>query len=175
MKSFQPYLNFDGNTREAMEFYTKACGGELTIQTFGEAQQEMPGAEEPRHARAARQGRGGAHGVGTRCPAIPFTMGTNVQVNIDCESDDELNGIFAALSEGASVTMPPQDTFWGARFGMLIEQVRGALDVQLPALSTVTAMVNEWRVAVGDTTTSAMFEPAYARIARRLRHGAWGG
>jgi PhnB protein len=31
-----PYVNFDGNTREAMEFYRDVFGGELTINTFGE-------------------------------------------------------------------------------------------------------------------------------------------
>ena len=38
-----PYLNFPGNTREAMEFYQKVLGGKLDVQTFGEA----PGMEVP--------------------------------------------------------------------------------------------------------------------------------
>lgn len=41
-----PYLNFNGNTREAMEFYKSVLGGELTIQTFGEA---MPEGTPPEH------------------------------------------------------------------------------------------------------------------------------
>ena len=45
MKSFNPYLNFDGNAREAMTFYAKAFGEELYAQTFAEANMNPPGAE----------------------------------------------------------------------------------------------------------------------------------
>ena len=36
MAILNPYLNFDDNTREAMEFYQSVFGGELTVSTFGE-------------------------------------------------------------------------------------------------------------------------------------------
>ena len=38
-----PYLNFDGNAREAMEFYQSVLGGELLVHTFGDS---MPDAGE---------------------------------------------------------------------------------------------------------------------------------
>ena len=49
----------------------------------------------------------------------PFVQGTNVHLNIDCESVEEIDRLFGALSAGGTVTMPLQDTFWGARFGLL--------------------------------------------------------
>ena len=120
MKSFQPYLNFNGNTREAMEFYQKACGGTLDLQTFGEAS-KVPGTEH--RIMHARLSNGDAVLMASdTMPEHPFVQGTNVMVNIDCESDEELDRIFAALSEGAMITMPVQDTFWRARFGMLIDK-----------------------------------------------------
>ena len=53
MKSFIPYLNFDGNTREAMEFYKKCTGGTLDIMSFADAKIPAPPGTENRtmHAR----------------------------------------------------------------------------------------------------------------------------
>ena len=38
MALLNPYLNFEGNAREAMEFYASVFGGEATFSTFGEYQ-----------------------------------------------------------------------------------------------------------------------------------------
>ena len=44
MALLNPYLNFRGQAREAMEFYQSVLGGELTVSTFGDFQ--MPGVAE---------------------------------------------------------------------------------------------------------------------------------
>ena len=48
-----PYLNFDGTTREAMEFYQKVLGGALDVQTFGDSPMEASEEDKDRvmHAR----------------------------------------------------------------------------------------------------------------------------
>ena len=48
--------------------------------------------------------------------------GAMVQLSVNVEDGEEINRVFSALSEGAQVTMPLQDTFWGARFGMMTDQ-----------------------------------------------------
>lgn len=55
-------------------------------------------------------------------PGMPFQPGTNFSVSIHCESVQEIDQLFAALRENGKVSMPLQDTFWGARFGMLTDQ-----------------------------------------------------
>jgi uncharacterized glyoxalase superfamily protein PhnB len=40
----------------------------------------------------------------------------------DCETQPEMERLFAALSENGNVTMPLHDAFWGGRFGMLTDQ-----------------------------------------------------
>ena len=35
--TLSPYLNFNGKTAEAMRFYQSVLGGDLNIQTFGDA------------------------------------------------------------------------------------------------------------------------------------------
>ena len=118
MKALQPYLNFNGTTRDAMTFYQQCLGGQLEMQTFAEAHQG--------------NGDGIMHAKLTSGPLLimasdtmeghPFAQGTNVHLNLDCESVEEIDRLFGALGAGGKVTMPLQDTFWGARFGMLTDK-----------------------------------------------------
>ena len=122
MKAFQPYLNFDGNTRDAMTFYQTCTDGELTVQTFGDVKAPGPPGSENRvmHARLAK---GSAVLMASdTMPGMPFTPGNNIWVNIDCESVAEIEQLFAAFSAGGKVIMPLADQFWGARFGMLTDK-----------------------------------------------------
>ena len=48
--------------------------------------------------------------------------GNNISLSIDVDDISKIDGLFAKLSEGGSVVMPVQDTFWGARFGMLVDK-----------------------------------------------------
>jgi PhnB protein len=46
----------------------------------------------------------------------------NFLINLDCESVQEIDRLFAAFSDQDKVTMPLQETFWAARFGMLTDR-----------------------------------------------------
>jgi PhnB protein len=52
----------------------------------------------------------------------PVKTGTNVTLNVNFESVSDQEKIFNKLSKGGNITMPLQDTFWGARFGMLTDK-----------------------------------------------------
>ena len=46
-----PYISFNGNAREAMEFYRRVFGGTLTLNTFGEyGSPDSPEAEKIMHS-----------------------------------------------------------------------------------------------------------------------------
>lgn len=122
MKAVTTYLNFDGNCREAMTFYAKCLGGELTLTPFS----EMPGNHPPEakdrimHARVTK-------GLpvlmaSDAMPGTPFHPGAGFSISIMCESAEEIDSLFAALSEGGKVGMPLADQFWGARFGMFTDK-----------------------------------------------------
>ncbi|MFN2440385.1 MAG: VOC family protein [Chitinophagaceae bacterium] len=49
-------------------------------------------------------------------------IGGMVHLTLDVDNAEELERVFNALSEGGKVTMPLQDAFWGARFGMLTDK-----------------------------------------------------
>ena len=122
MKAIIPYLNFDGNTREAMEFYKKCTGGTLDIQTFGDAKIPGPPGSESRVMHARLAGGSAELMASDTMPGHQFTKGNNIHVSVQCDTVEEIDRMFKAFSEGATVTMPLADQFWGAKFGMLIDK-----------------------------------------------------
>jgi len=45
-----------------------------------------------------------------------------VSLSLDVENVDKMEKLFQKMSEGGTVKMPLQDTFWGAKFGMFIDK-----------------------------------------------------
>ena len=79
---------------------------------------EMPGGED--RVLHARLTKGSVVLMASDSqPGMPVTVGNNVWLSVDCESEGEQDRMFSALSEGGQVVMPLDKTFWGARFGML--------------------------------------------------------
>lgn len=113
---------FNGNCSEAMKFYQKALGGDLQMMPYAEA--PMPEFNKNKdlimHA-TLRAGNVVIMGADTT-PEKRVSNGTNVHISFDCESMDEIQKVFSALSQGGKITMPLQDTFWGAHFGMLTDK-----------------------------------------------------
>jgi PhnB protein len=54
-------------------------------------------------------------------PSMPKPAGNNVRVPINCDDVADMTKQFEALAAGGKITMPLQDTFWGAKFGMLTD------------------------------------------------------
>lgn len=122
MKEMVTYLMFDGQARKAMEFYKRSLGGELHMMTFGESgQSTSPSEDRIMHARLSGAGWK-LMASDAMMPGDPITGGNNFSIALTCESVEDQDRLFSALGEGGAVTMPLQDTFWGARFGTLKDQ-----------------------------------------------------
>jgi len=123
MKAIVTYFNFNGNCREAMKFYQRCLGGELSIMPFSEAPGDFPKEAKDRvmHARVTKDGTTLLMASDTM-PGSNFVQGTNFSISIDCQSAEETDRLFNAFSENGKITMPLQDAFWGARFGILRDQ-----------------------------------------------------
>ena len=122
MQAISPYLMFNGNCREAMEFYAEALGGKLDLIPWAEAPEPPEeGADLVMHSRLVM---GSALLLASDTPAghPPNPQGRNVRLSVECSSREEEERIFAALCEGGQVIMPLQKTFWGAYYGMLTDQ-----------------------------------------------------
>ena len=119
MKFINPYLNFDGNTREAMQFYARVLGADLQIQSFADVGMVDKPEMKDRIMHASLKKSDVVIMASDTMPGMTFVQGNNVWININCESDEEIERFFKALGEGGTVMMPLADQFWGAKFGML--------------------------------------------------------
>ncbi len=127
MSTLNTYLAFNGNCREAFEFYRSVLGGEFSvIQTFRDAPSEFAVAEEEKDGiMHVSFPIGSAVLMGSDIPsqfAPPPTVGNNFSLAVSPESREEADRIFGELSQGGSVSFPMQDMFWGAYFGSLTDK-----------------------------------------------------
>ncbi|WP_153801144.1 VOC family protein [Foetidibacter luteolus] len=118
-----PYLIFNGNAEEVLNFYKTALGGEIVmLSRYGDS--PMPTDEDYKnkimHSRLVFDGNLVMISDGMK--GQPMPIGGNVQLSVEVESIERINEVFEKMSEGGTVSMELQDTFWGARFGMLIDK-----------------------------------------------------
>jgi len=124
MASLNPYLNFDNNCREAMNFYKDCLGGELILQTVGESPQmvaKMPADMKDKILHASLTS-GGIIIMASDLNREKPLNGNTVQCCIQCETEDELNTFFSKLSVDGKITEPLADMPWGAKYGSLTDQ-----------------------------------------------------
>jgi len=118
------HLSFNGQCEEAFKFYQQCFGGNIqAMMTWGNSPMADQVSSELRdkiiHATLIVGDT--ALGGGDSPPdAYEKPGGITVAIQIDDVADAER--IFGALSESGTVTMPLQQTFWAARFGMVVDR-----------------------------------------------------
>ena len=122
MIGVQPYLNFNGNCEEAINFYKDILGGEiLFMQRYGES--PMKGMGDDNSVMHCTLKVGDTHIMGSDCPpGQPSTVGSNISLAIGSNDAAGAEAMFQKMAEGGNVTMPMQETFWAERFGMLTDK-----------------------------------------------------
>jgi PhnB protein len=124
MLSINPYLNFMGNTEEAMNFYKSAFNSEFSaFQRFKESpgHEKMPEEEWDKIMHVSLPiGKGITLMATDLLESMGQTLhaGNNLYICIQAESEEETNKLFKNLSEGGKIEMPLNRTFWGAYCGM---------------------------------------------------------
>lgn len=123
MEAIIPYLNFNGNASEALDFYTNALNGKVEMsQTFGDAQMEIPEEFKTRILHAVFSSGNLKFMVSDCPPNVSVSSGDSLSLSMNFEEVNEMTKVYNALAEGGTITMELQDTFWGARFGMLVDK-----------------------------------------------------
>jgi len=121
----QPYLYFGGDCRDAMTFYQAVLGGEIaTMMTYGEGPPGLAGTEWQDRILHATLKIGEEELQGSDAPPDRYQPPAGFDVTIALDDLDEARRIFDGLSEGGTVTMPLQETFWTRGFAMLTDQFR---------------------------------------------------
>jgi PhnB protein len=122
----QPYLFFRGNCEEALDFYKRIFGGEVTqLSRFKDAP------PDPEHPRSPADDQRIMHATFTS-PDFSF-MASDAQpgkeygegpisLSIGLSDVKVAQRLFDGLAQGGNVEMPLSDMFWGAKFGMLTDK-----------------------------------------------------
>lgn len=124
IKSLNPYLMFDGTAEKAIAFYERALGAksEGPPMRFGDIPGDNPAPEnKDRIIHATLRVGGGVVMISDTMPGTPASKTSNTEVCLHFDDVADMARAFDALAEGGKVTMPLQDTFWGARFGTLTD------------------------------------------------------
>ena len=121
--TLDPYLNFKGNAREAMEFYEGVFGGKLTISTFAEFHASTDPSEDDLVMHADLHGPEGIRFMAADTPnRMEYKPGTNFSMSLSGEDEAALRGYFDKLADGGNVTMPLERATWGDTFGMCVDR-----------------------------------------------------
>jgi PhnB protein len=118
------YLHFNGECEAAFKFYEKALAGKIeATMTFGDspmsAQVPAGWGNKIVHARMTV---GSTILMGSDAPPDRYEAPKGFSLSVGVKDPAEAERIFNALADGAKIEMPLQQTFWAAKFGMLVDR-----------------------------------------------------
>ena len=125
--SIDVYINFNGNCREAVEYYAQVFEtGKPKLMTFGEtpSHPDYPLPEEAKqlimHTRLNISGSNVM--FSDVFPGMPFVEGNNITLAFVTDNKEEIQKSFDKLKDGGKVEMELQETFWSKYYGSLIDK-----------------------------------------------------
>lgn len=118
-QQLNPYITFNGNCAEAMDFYASVLGGTPATMSFRDSGMDADGImhaslDTPAgfHLFAADHAEGMAD----------YNPGTNVQVSLSGDDVDALRGYWDGLSAGGQVVVPLEKQMWGDTYGQVVDR-----------------------------------------------------
>ena len=118
-----PYPNFRGQAREALDLYASVFGGTPVVSTFGEFGDTPPGVE----ADGVMHGQlDTPMGFTLRCSDLPssmdLTVGDNITVSLSGDDAEALRGYWERLSDGGTILFTLERQMWGDEFGQCTDR-----------------------------------------------------
>lgn len=127
MMAVNAYINFDGNCREAVDFYTQVFGTKPPkIMTFGQMQSD-PSFPVPEHMKD-RVAHTNLDICGTNVmfsdvfEGMPYTQGNHMSLAVVSDDKEKLKTFFEGLAQGGRVEMPLQETEWSGLYGSVVDK-----------------------------------------------------
>ncbi len=120
----QPYLHFNENCQEAMQFYQSLFEGNLEIMPIGDSPAKDQFPKELHHQVLHSSLKNGDFQImaSDMCGQGSFHQGNSIQLSLNCSSEDEINTLYQQLSEGGKVLQELGEQFWGSLFAMVIDR-----------------------------------------------------
>ena len=112
-----PYIAFNGNAREAMQFYQEVFGGELASNTFAEfGEQDASYADLIMHSQLDTPG-GYVLMAADTPPGMEYRPGRTVTMILHGDDEQELRGFWEGLRAGGTVITELAPQMWGDIYG----------------------------------------------------------
>jgi PhnB protein len=116
-----PYLNFNGNARQALEFYASVFGGNLSLNTFAQfGAPDGPDGDRIMHG-TLETGAGYTIMAADVTSEMEYHPMAGFSVSLSGDDGDALRGYWEKLSASGAATMPMQKQVWGDEFGMCVD------------------------------------------------------
>ena len=122
-----PYVSFNGNCEEAIQFYHSVLGGKLEILRFKDLPDEegIPISEDWKekvmHSSLALE-EGNYLYFGDAWEDSSLELGTNYTIHLQVDTEEDAYIFVEKLSDGGEITMPVEKTFWGSVYGSFIDK-----------------------------------------------------
>ncbi|WP_318212752.1 VOC family protein [Streptomyces sp. SJL17-1] len=117
-----PYLNFSGDAKQALEFYKQVLGGTLSLNTYGGFGAEAPPGYAEKIMHGMLETPSGFTLMGADNPPGTEKPGKGFAVSLSGDDAEELRGYWEKLSEGSAVSVPLEKQMWGDVFGMCTDR-----------------------------------------------------
>ena len=116
-----PYLNFNGNARQALEFYASVFGGTLNVSTFADfGAADAADADKIMHGQLETDA--GYTIMAADTPGhMEYHPVEGCSVSLSGDDADLLHGYWEKLSASGTTMMPMQKQVWGDEFGMCVD------------------------------------------------------
>jgi len=123
MIGVKPYIAFNGNCEEAVNFYKECMGGEiLYIGRYGDSPMKGKGPDNAVMHCSLKIGDTVIMACDNMSDEHKITPGNNISLAVGSGDIAQAESIFDKMSADGNVTMPIQETFWAERFGMLTDK-----------------------------------------------------
>lgn len=118
-----PYIHFNGECRQAMEFYESIFGGKVDYSTYGESS-SMPVEDKFKDhiMHADLQADGLRLMASDSGPMGQGKIGENMSISLSGDERDKLMKYYEGLSKGGNIIVPMAKQTWGDEFGMLTDK-----------------------------------------------------
>lgn len=119
------YISFNGNAKDAIDFYKSIFGGQVFMDTFSSFEGSMPydEADKDKVMHAYLKGDNGVELMVSDTPTgMSFSTGAQISLTLNGDDETKLREYWDKLSDGATVNMPLDKSPWGDIFGMLTDK-----------------------------------------------------
>ena len=121
-----PYIAFNGNCAEALEFYEKVFKVKAEIMRYKDAPPEngykAPEGTENYVMHAQFEINGATVMFCDYPPNETVKIGDNICIMVEFDSEKKAKAVFEALKDGGEVDMELGETFWSKCFGSLADK-----------------------------------------------------